>query len=183
MPRIVLQRAEETFPAVTERMNCTNSEKVLVGPYGETYPARHDANQAMNIKAEEVSDSQEEVDPVQVTVQEVKAETEVSRLQRILHSPATKVARIVLQRAEEKFPAMREGMNCRNSENAVVGPYGETYPTPRDANQAMNVKAEAVSDAEEEEDPVLITFPKIKAEPEVAIFSHLWAECSCYFDT
>jgi hypothetical protein len=33
--------------------NCTNSEKVLVGPYGETYPASYDANQAMNIKAEE----------------------------------------------------------------------------------------------------------------------------------
>ncbi|PNF36589.1 hypothetical protein B7P43_G14993 [Cryptotermes secundus] len=32
----------------------------------------------------------------------------------------------------------------------------------------MNVKAEAVSDAEEEEDPVPITFPEIKAEPEVS---------------
>ena len=58
--------------------------------------------------------------------------------------------------------------NCTNSENALVGPYGETYPTPHDANQAMNVKAEAVSDAEEEEDPVPITFPEMKAEPEVS---------------
>ncbi|PNF43647.1 hypothetical protein B7P43_G18413 [Cryptotermes secundus] len=32
----------------------------------------------------------------------------------------------------------------------------------------MNVKAEAVSDAEEEEDPVPLTFPEIKAEPEVS---------------
>jgi hypothetical protein len=32
----------------------------------------------------------------------------------------------------------------------------------------MNVKAEEVSDAEEEEDPVPITFPEIKAEPEVS---------------
>ncbi|XP_023719536.1 uncharacterized protein LOC111871038, partial [Cryptotermes secundus] len=74
MPRILLQRAQETFPAVTERMNCTNSEKVLVGPYGETYPGSH-ANQVMNIKVE-ASDSQEEADPVQITVQEVKSEPE-----------------------------------------------------------------------------------------------------------
>ncbi|XP_023721097.1 uncharacterized protein LOC111871921 [Cryptotermes secundus] len=76
MLRILLQRAEETFPAVTERINCTNSEKVLVGPYGGIYPASHDANQAMNIKAEEVSDAEEEADPVQITVQEIKAEPE-----------------------------------------------------------------------------------------------------------
>jgi hypothetical protein len=49
-----------------------------VGPYGEMYPASHDANQAMYIKAEEVSDSQEEVDPLQIIVQEIKAEPEVS---------------------------------------------------------------------------------------------------------
>ncbi|XP_033608257.1 uncharacterized protein LOC117282490 isoform X2 [Cryptotermes secundus] len=112
--------------------NFTNSEKVLVGPYGETYPASHDANQAMNIKAEEVSNSQETADPVQITIQEIKAEPE----------------------------------DCTNSENALVGPYGETCPTPHDADQAMNVKAEAALDAEEEEDPVPVTFPEIKAEPE-----------------
>ncbi|XP_023712240.1 uncharacterized protein LOC111867015 [Cryptotermes secundus] len=113
-------------------MNCTNSENVLVGPYGETYPASHDASQAMNIKAEDVSDLQEEADPVRITFQEIKAEPE----------------------------------NCRNLENASVGPYGERCPTPHDANQAMNVKAEAASDADEEEDPVPLTFPEIKAEPE-----------------
>jgi hypothetical protein len=32
----------------------------------------------------------------------------------------------------------------------------------------MNVKAEAVSDSQEEADPVPITFPEIKAEPEVS---------------
>jgi hypothetical protein len=32
----------------------------------------------------------------------------------------------------------------------------------------VNVKAEAASDAEEEEDAVPITFPKIKTEPEVS---------------
>jgi hypothetical protein len=42
-----------------------------------------------------------------------------------------------------------------------MGPYGET------SDQAMKVKAEEVSDAEEEENPVPITFPEIKGESEV----------------
>jgi hypothetical protein len=58
--------------------------------------------------------------------------------------------------------------NCTNSENASVGPYGETYPTSHDADQAMNIKAEEDSDSQEEEDFVPITFQKIKAEPEVS---------------
>jgi hypothetical protein len=58
--------------------NSTNSEKVLVGPYGELYPASRDASQAMNIKTEEVSDAQEDADPLQKTFQEMKAEPEVS---------------------------------------------------------------------------------------------------------
>jgi hypothetical protein len=43
-----------------------------------TPPASHDANQVMNIKAEEVSDAEEEVDPVRKTVQEIKADPGVS---------------------------------------------------------------------------------------------------------
>jgi hypothetical protein len=35
----------------------------------------------------------------------------------------------------------------------------------------MNIKAEEVSDADEKEDPVQITFPKRKAEPEVSCMS------------
>jgi hypothetical protein len=58
--------------------NYTNSEDVLVGPYGETYPACYDANQAFSTKAEEVLDAQEEEDPVSKTIQEIKAEPEVS---------------------------------------------------------------------------------------------------------
>jgi hypothetical protein len=58
--------------------NCTNSENVSVGSYGETYPAGYDADQAVNTKAEEDSDAEEEVDPLQITVQEIKAEPEVS---------------------------------------------------------------------------------------------------------
>jgi hypothetical protein len=58
--------------------NSTNTENVLVGPYGELYPASHDASQAMNIKTEEVSDVQENADPVKITFQEMKTEPEVS---------------------------------------------------------------------------------------------------------
>jgi hypothetical protein len=52
--------------------------------------------------------------------------------------------------------------NSTNSENILVGAYGET------SDQSMNVKAEEVSDAEEEGVPAPITFPEIKAEPEVS---------------
>jgi hypothetical protein len=56
-----------------------------VGPYGEIYPASHDADQAMIIKAEEVSDSQQEADPAQITVQEIKAEPEASFMFLYVH--------------------------------------------------------------------------------------------------
>jgi hypothetical protein len=58
--------------------NSTNSGNFFVGPYGELYPASHDASQAMNIKTEEVSDAQEGADPLQITVEEMKPEPEVS---------------------------------------------------------------------------------------------------------
>jgi hypothetical protein len=58
--------------------------------------------------------------------------------------------------------------NSTKPENILVGPYGETYPAYHDGNQAMDVKAEDASDAEEEEDPLLLTCPEIKAEPEVS---------------
>jgi hypothetical protein len=58
--------------------------------------------------------------------------------------------------------------NSTNSENILVDPYGEEYPASHDADHAMNVKVEEVSDAEEEEDPVPITFPEIKDESEVS---------------
>jgi hypothetical protein len=51
--------------------------------------------------------------------------------------------------------------NCINVEKDVPGPFGKAYPTSHDANQAMNIKAE-VSGAEEEEEPVPITFAEIK---------------------
>jgi hypothetical protein len=53
----------------------------------------------------------------------------------------------------------------------VPGPCGERNPISGDASQAIIMKAEEVSDAEEKEGPVPISFPKIKAEPEVRCMS------------
>jgi hypothetical protein len=52
-------------------------------------------------------------------------------------------------------------------------------PSFHDANQAMNIKAEEVSDAEEQKeegDPMSITFQEMKAEPEVSCMS-LYVPC------
>jgi hypothetical protein len=60
--------------------------------------------------------------------------------------------------------------------NAVPGPCVETCTTSHDATQAMNIKSEEVSDADEKEDPLQITFPKIKEVPEVNCMS-LYVHC------
>jgi hypothetical protein len=51
----------------------------------------------------------------------------------------------------------------------VLQNFGEMYPASHDGNQAMNIKAEEISDAEEEEeDPMPIKFLEINVEPEVS---------------
>jgi hypothetical protein len=55
-----------------------------------------------------------------------------------------------------------------NSEMEVQDPCDETNPTSHDASQAISIKVEEVSGAEDEVDPVPIPFRKIKAEPEEA---------------
>jgi hypothetical protein len=57
--------------------------------------------------------------------------------------------------------------NCTNSAMELRDPCGEPNPASRDASQVINIKVEEVSDAEEDEGPVPISFPKIKAESEV----------------
>jgi hypothetical protein len=57
--------------------------------------------------------------------------------------------------------------NHTNSGMELQDPCGEPNPTSGYASQAINIKVEEVSDAEEEMCPVLITSPKIKSEPEV----------------
>jgi hypothetical protein len=63
--------------------------------------------------------------------------------------------------------------NCIDLEKHVPGPCSETYPASScDANQAMNIKVEEISDIEaEEEDPLPMTFIGIKAEHEVSCLS------------
>jgi hypothetical protein len=53
----------------------------------------------------------------------------------------------------------------------VQDPCDDTNSTSRDASQAIKIKVEEGSDAEEEAGPVPITFRKIKAEPEVRCMS------------
>jgi hypothetical protein len=58
--------------------------------------------------------------------------------------------------------------NYMDLEKGVPCLYGETYLPTHDANQAMNIKVEEISDVELEEGLVPVTFPEIKAEPEVS---------------
>jgi hypothetical protein len=58
--------------------NYTNSEKDVLGPRDETYPAFDDANQAENKKVEEASYAEEEEDPVPMIFPKIKGEAEVS---------------------------------------------------------------------------------------------------------
>jgi hypothetical protein len=61
--------------------------------------------------------------------------------------------------------------NRTNSGMEVQDPCDETNPTSPDASQAINIKVEEVSCAEEEAGPMPVPFPKIKAEPEVRCMS------------
>jgi hypothetical protein len=65
---------------------------------------------------------------------------------------------------------------CTNLEEVVPGPCGEMHTTSDDANHSMNIKAEEVSDVEEDPEPT--TFPEIKAEPEVSCMSVCVCHCS-----
>jgi hypothetical protein len=54
----------------------------------------------------------------------------------------------------------------------LQGPCGEMSPgSSQDAYEAISVKSEVLSDAEEEEHPFPLTFVGIKAEPEVSCVS------------
>jgi hypothetical protein len=46
--------------------------------YGETYPASHVANQALDVNAEEVSDGQDDTDRMRISIDEIEDELLVS---------------------------------------------------------------------------------------------------------
>jgi hypothetical protein len=56
--------------------NRTNSEMEVRGPCDETHPTSCDVHQAISIKVEEVSDTEEEADPVPIPFPKIKAEPE-----------------------------------------------------------------------------------------------------------
>jgi hypothetical protein len=56
----------------------------------------------------------------------------------------------------------------------VQDPCGEMNQTSREVSQVVNIKVE--EDSEEEAGPVPITFPKLKAKPEVRCMS-LYVHC------
>jgi hypothetical protein len=58
--------------------NNTSLKKVLGSLYDEMYPASHDGDHAMNMKPEEVSDTDEEEVCVPIKIRKIKAETKVS---------------------------------------------------------------------------------------------------------
>jgi hypothetical protein len=69
---------------------------------------------------------------------------------------------------------------CLDLEKDLPDFWSITCPTSsHDANKFINTKSEEVSDVEEEEDPVPISFPQIKGEHEVSCVSvyHCWFSC------
>jgi hypothetical protein len=61
---------------------------------------------------------------------------------------------------------------CLDLEKDLPDFWSVTSPTSsHDANKFINTKSEEVSDVEEEEDPVPISFPQIKGEHEVSCVS------------
>lgn len=63
----------------------------------------------------------------------------------------------------------------------ALGSYDEIYVSSHDVSQAFDVKVEELSDvqAEEEEDPLLVTSPVVKIENEVGS----WSVCKFHKDT
>ncbi|KDR08770.1 hypothetical protein L798_01588 [Zootermopsis nevadensis] len=65
-----------------------------------------------------------------------------------------------------------------NFQKVVPDAYSETcLESSYDDNQVTNIKAEDVGGVKEEEDPLLITSPVIKAEHEVSCVSIVYSHC------
>jgi hypothetical protein len=73
--------------------------------------------------------------------------------------------------------------NCTDFLKCLPGSYSETCVTSfHDGSEVMSIKVEAVT---EEEDPLLITFPGMKAEHEVSCISFVedpLTDCACSRD-
>ncbi|XP_023704286.1 zinc finger protein isoform X8 [Cryptotermes secundus] len=181
-----------TFVGIkAEHENCMDLQKHVPGPCNETHPSSSpDANQAMNVKVEEVSDVEvEEERPVPMTFVGIKAEHEKhvpgpcsekypASSPDANQAMSVKVEEVSDVEVEEEHPVPMTFVGIKaEHEKHVAGPCSETYSASSpDANQAMNIKVEEVSDVEveEEQQPVPMTFVGIKAEHE----KHVPGPCS-----
>jgi hypothetical protein len=75
------------------------------------------------------------------------------------------------KRVQSLLKIMLVLQNCINLQEAVPGSYSETCLTSHDESQVIDIKVEDAADIQEEEDPLLITSPEIKAEHEVSFMS------------
>lgn len=70
---------------------------------------------------------------------------------------------------------------CVDSQKYIPGSSLETRPAYYDADHSINMKVEEVSDVEEEEDPLQISFPGTEAEHAVSCFVSLLADSRALF--
>ncbi|XP_033606779.1 uncharacterized protein LOC111862997 isoform X4 [Cryptotermes secundus] len=183
VPKIVVQRAEEIFPAVKQMMNCLNSQKEVPGSHSEACLSLSLSGvQAVNIKVEEVSDMEGGEDPVPMPVVGIKAAHEedvpASHSEACSSSSLSGVQAVNIkveeysdmEGGEDPVPMTVVGIkaeheDCPHPHEDVPGSYTDTCPTTsHGAFQAISIKDEEVSDVEEVEDPLSISFPGIKAE-------------------
>ncbi|PNF42935.1 hypothetical protein B7P43_G11836 [Cryptotermes secundus] len=170
-------------------MNCRDLQKDTQGSCGETCPASCDTNQIMSIKVEDVSDTEEEEDPVPLKVSRIKSEHELQNCMTLQDmqgscsesSPAShdadQIARIKVEdvsdiEEEEEDPMSlkysgikTEHVNCMDLEKDVSFSSREACPVySYDANNFVSIKVEEVSGIDEEqEDPLLLTSPQRRA--------------------
>ncbi|PNF36698.1 hypothetical protein B7P43_G13311, partial [Cryptotermes secundus] len=98
---------------------------------------------------------------------------QVSGLQQNTQSVAPRMSKIIIQRAEEMFPALKDTMKDEPHSHSEAHP---SYSHDRD--QAVNIKVEEFSDMEDREDPVPMTVVGMRAEHEKAVPGSLSEACS-----
>jgi hypothetical protein len=134
--------------------NCTNLEKVVPGPCGETCPTSHDGNHTMNIKIEEVSDAEGGQASLPTAFVKIKAE------------PAEEVSDVDWEQAVIPIPFQK--MKAEPVEE-ISDTEAEEAPMPI---PFQRIKAEPAEEegsvAEVEKVPVTTPFVKVKTEPEVS---------------
>jgi len=89
----------------------------------------------------------------------------------LLKSHATKMTRIILQRSEEVFPALKEGLRCTVSLPDLQRSCNETGVTCVDAYDISVKREDTDIDCQEEEIPISISFPTITCQQDEHILN------------